>query len=397
MATQVEQRQADSAEARPLRRRVKASHVVVAVGVLMAVFTIFSGVRAALWPSHDPSPVQREVFLNVPHALRALFYTVLSVLFVAGAWLFSLRVRNWERGLPEDRRTTKKNVGRRLADFRAGVYMRTLLRDPAAGMMHSLIYFGFLFLFAVTVVDEINHIVPSSLMFLHGTTYQAYSVVGEVAGIAFLVGIVWAAIRRYIQRPYRLKIKTRPEDAVILGTFFVIAVTGFLTEGARIALVDRPAFERWSFVGYPISGWFEGYRHLATLHQVFWLVHFAGFLTFLIILPTTKLRHMFTSPLNMYLRDRERPKGAMKPMPNLMETELESFGAVKVEDFTWKQLLDTDACTVCGRCTSVCPANATGKPLDPREIVLKVGQVMAETSPGGMVSPVVGHVPEVTV
>ncbi len=77
------------------------------------------------------------------------------------------------------------------------------------------------------------------------------------------------------------------------------------------------------------------------------------------------LRHMFTSPLNMYLRDHDRPKGAMKPMPNLMETELESFGASVVEDFTWKQLLDTDACTMCGRCTSVCPAHATGKPLDP--------------------------------
>ena len=54
-------------------------------------------------------------------------------------------------------------------------------------------------------------------------------------------------------------------------------------------------------------------------------------------------------------------------MPNLMETELESFGAATVEDFTWKQLLDTDACTMCGRCTSVCPAHATGKPLDPRD------------------------------
>ena len=66
-------------------------------------------------------------------------------------------------------------------------------------------------------------------------------------------------------------------------------------------------------------------------------------------------------------------------MPNLMETELETFGASTVEDFTWKQLFDTDACTICGRCTSVCPAHATGKPLDPREIVLKVGEVMAAT------------------
>ena len=88
---------------------------------------------------------------------------------------------------------------------------------------------------------------------------------------------------------------------------------------------------------------------------------------------------MITSPMNMYLKDKDRPKGAMKPMPNLMETDLETFGAATVEDFTWKQLFDTDACTVCGRCTSVCPAHATGKPLDPREIVLKVGEVMAAT------------------
>ena len=99
------------------------------------------------------------------------------------------------------------------------------------------------------------------------------------------------------------------------------------------------------------------------------------------ILPTTMLRHMFTSPLNMYLRHRDRPKGAMRPMPDLVEgdTELETFGASVIEDFSWKQLLDTDACTMCGRCTSVCPAHATGKPLDPREIVLKTGEVMALT------------------
>ena len=118
---------------------------------------------------------------------------------------------------------------------------------------------------------------------------------------------------------------------------------------------------------------------LNTWHQVNWVTHVLAFSVFLVILPTTMLRHMFTSPLNMYLRDKSRPKGAMKPMPNLTETSLETFGASVVEDFTWKQLLDTDACTMCGRCTSVCPAHATGKPLDPREIVLKVGEVMTAT------------------
>ena len=104
---------------------------------------------------------------------------------------------------------------------------------------------------------------------------------------------------------------------------------------------------------------------LTMWHQISWSLHVVGFVVFLALLPITMLRHMFTSPLNMYLRDRERPKGAMRPMPNLAETSLETFGASVVEDFTWKQLLDTDACTMCGRCTSVCPAHATGKPLDP--------------------------------
>ena len=86
----------------------------------------------------------------------------------------------------------------------------------------------------------------------------------------------------------------------------------------------------------------------------------------------------------------------MKPMPNLMETELDTFGASTIEDFTWKQLFDTDACTICGRCTSVCPAHATGKPLDPREIVLKVGEVMAATGVPA-VSPPVGVDAEITI
>ncbi|OWY60801.1 iron-sulfur protein, partial [cyanobacterium TDX16] len=249
--------------------------------------------------------------------------------------------------------------------------MKTLLRDPAAGIMHSLIYFSFLVLLAVTTVLEIDHQLPEDLKFLYGRTYQAYAFVGDTAGVFLLIGVLWALFRRYVQRPYRIRIKTKPEHLLILGVFFAITVTGFLAEMFRLAEEGRPQFEEWSWVGYPLSGLVDGWDNLAGWHQAMWIAHVITFIAFLAILPVTMLRHMFTSPLNMYLRDKERPKGAMKPMPNLMETELESFGASTVEDFTWKQLLDTDACTMCGRCTSVCPAHATGKPLDPREIVLK--------------------------
>jgi len=378
------------------RKRIKGPHLVLVIGLAFATVTALSGIASAVFQQHDDSPVTREVFGGIPSSLKIAFYVMTSILLVYGAVLFGQRVKNWTRGKPDDRRTTKKNVKRRLGDFRAGVYMQTLLRDPAAGIMHSLIYFSFLVLLAVTTVLEINHQVPEAWKFLNGNVYMAYSFIGDLAGLCLFVGVMWAIIRRYVQRPYRIRIKSKPEHAVILGVFLAITVTGFGTEAWRIAEMGMPSFERWSFVGWPLAKLIENSSNLAGGHQVWWILHVLTFFAFLVILPVTMLRHMFTSPLNMYLKDRERPKGAMKPMPNLMETELESFGASTIEDFTWKQLLDLDACTMCGRCTSVCPAHATGKPLDPREIVLKSGEVMAATGTP-QVSPPLGVVADITI
>jgi Fe-S oxidoreductase/nitrate reductase gamma subunit len=375
----------------PLRSRsIKPSNLVLAAAVVIAAVTAASGIAGALEGSHDPHAISREVFFGVPHALRAAFYVVVTAAILAAGWFFSQRVQNWERGQPDRRATTSENRARRVRDLRRGLEMRTLLRDPAAGIMHSLIYFPFLILFAVTTVLEIDHQLPNSWKFLHGEVYQGYKFIGDTAGALFVVGIGWAIVRRYVQRPYRLRIKTRPEDALILSTFLVIGVTGLVVQAVRIAMVGRPAYERWGYIGYGLSWFFKGVSPgaLNTTHEVLWTVHVASFVLFLLILPTTKLRHMVTAPVNMYLRDRERPKGAMRALPNLTETSLESFGANAIEDFTWKQLLDTDSCTICGRCTAVCPAHATGKPLDPREIVTKIGNVMAATHPlGGVANP----------
>ena len=128
----------------------------------------------------------------------------------------------------------------------------------------------------------------------------------------FLAGIVWAISRRYIQRPYRIRIKTRPEDAVILGTFLVIGVTGFFVEALRIAAQGEPGFEKWSFVGYPLAKLIDGWPAHNLLDArtagcgacTSWRSSPSS-----LILPTTKLRHMFTSPMNMYLKDRDRPEG----------------------------------------------------------------------------------------
>ncbi len=382
------------------RLRIKPHQLVLVIGVAAAAGAIASGVIPRITKWHDDSPVQRTVFGNIPDALYWAFYALMTVTLFVVAWLVAQRVRNVERGQPDDRRTTRKNIERRARDFRAGVWMRTLLRDPVAGVMHSCIYFGFLGLFLATVLLELDHQLPESLKFLHGRTYEAYAAGADLAGIVFLAGIVWAVLRRYVARPYRIRIKTKPEDAAILTTFGLIGLTGFTTEMFRIAYAGSPDFEKWSFIGYPlaqlVNGWSSG--TLRDLHRWSWGVHVVAIVAFLVLLPTTKLRHMVTSPMNMYLRDKPRPKGAMKPMPNLMDPdlELETFGASVVEDLTWKQLFDTEACTICGRCTSVCPAHATGKPLDPREIVLKVGEVMTATG-DPVVSPPVGTVEGITI
>ena len=389
------------------KNNFRAHHAVIGLGVGVALVTVISGIASWINGWHDDSDITREVFGNVPGALKVAFYTVIPALIIYGAILFADRMKNWERGAPDNRATNRKNVKKRFEDFRAGVYMKTLLREPAAGVMHSLIYFPFLILLAVTTVLEINHQVPESLKFLHGDVYRAYTLVGDVAGVLFLIGVGWAILRRYGPRkfrPYRIRIKSKPEHAAGLFILFILGITGLGAEAFRIAMQSLNGTgteaENWSIIGYPLSLWIDDIDFFANKihgwHQAWWIAHVVSFMAFLALLPITMLRHMFTAPLNMYLKDRDRPKGAMKAMPNLMETELETFGASTIEDFTWKQLLDTDSCTMCGRCTSVCPAHATGKSLDPREIVLKTGEVMAATG-DPVVSPPLGVDPEITV
>ncbi|HUP15489.1 MAG TPA: 4Fe-4S dicluster domain-containing protein [Acidimicrobiia bacterium] len=354
-------------------RRLAPPLVIGALGAILGVGTVVLGILGTLPEHHEPE-VGRVVFVNVPGWMQAVFYVTTAGFIVLAGTLFAQRAEAWSRGAPDDRTGLWRE---RLTQLSRGLRMRTLMRDRQAGLMHSMVYIGFLVLFAGTVTLEIDHILPNQLKFLEGDFYLVYSATLDLAALVYLGGLGWAFTRRYLQRPWRLRSKTKPEDGVILVLLASIGVTGLTTEAARIALVGRPDFEVWSFVGYPLSLLIPE-SAAATVHLTSWLVHFAAFLAFLVVLPTTKLRHMVTSPANMFLSPRARPKGAMREMPNLAEVEdIETIGASVVADFTWKQLFDTEACTICGRCTSVCPANITGKPLDPREIVLKVGEVAA--------------------
>jgi Fe-S oxidoreductase/nitrate reductase gamma subunit len=354
-------------------RRPNTSQVLEGLGILSALATIALGLAGTI-PEHPEVEVGREVFGNIPAALQVVFYITIAGFVWLAFHLFARRAQSWSLGRPERRRG---NWARRLKDLDSGVRMKTLMRDPRAGLTHAAMYYGFLVLFLGTVTLEIDHLLPGNLKFLEGIVYQGYSAILDLASLVYLGGLGLFVINRYVLRQGRVRTKTKPEDAVILGLLILLGVTGLATEAARISLAGRPDFEVWSFVGYPLSALIAR-ATAGDLHQALWIVHAASFAGFLVVLPVTKLRHMFTSPVNMLLSDHPRHKGAMREMPNLLEVEdIESVGASIVTDLTWKQIFDTDSCTVCGRCTSVCPANITGKPLDPREIVLKTGEVAA--------------------
>ena len=282
-------------------------------------------------PDEGDFAITRPIFGNIPELLVAMFYIMVAVFLAVSIGLFAMRAKNWERGSWEQRSGDWK---RRLRRFLDAVTMRTVAEDKAAGAMHALIYWGFVVLFIGTVTLEIDHLAPTSLKFLHGTFYQGYSLVLDIAAIVFLAGLAWAAIRRYGTKPWRIRSKSRPEDAWILFVLAAIGVTGILTEAARIAVMGRPDFEVWSIVGYPLSAVVPE-ATASGIHQAMWVAHSVSFVAFLVVLPVTKLRHMITSPVNLALSPKERPKGAMKPVPNLMEaTDIETVGASTIGEFT---------------------------------------------------------------
>ena len=363
-------------------RRLRSSTVLEVLGAVSGVGTIVLGLAGTL-PGQPEFEVSRQVFGNIPDALVVVFYIVIASFIWLMFHLLALRAAIWEQGRPE---TRTGRWAERLSRLGEGLRMKTLMRDPKYGVMHSMIYYGFLVLFLGTVILEVDHLLPASLKFLHGNFYRGYSALLDLASLVYLGGLGLAVVGRYIVPSWRIRSKTRPEDALILGTLIAIGLTGLLTEAARIANEGRPDHEVWSFVGYPLSRLFDA-AVAGDWHRAMWVLHVATFAAFLIILPLTKLRHMFTSPADLFLSPKDRPKGAMREMPNLLEMDdIDTIGASLASDLTWKQLFDTDACTICGRCTSVCPANITGKALDPREMVIKSGEVAASVL--GMDGPV---------
>jgi Fe-S oxidoreductase/nitrate reductase gamma subunit len=247
------------------------------------------------------------------------------------------------------------------------------------GIAHFLIAIGCIFLLIGTAMDVISHYVYD---FIKGNVYFAHSLFSDIGGLMALAGVILVFIRRYIQKPERLD--NRREDLIALLAIILIILTGFIVEGFRIAATElplHPDWSRWSLGGFLVANILINIDHnsLLILHRIWWWLHSA--LTFAallyIALNFNRLWHIIVSPLNVFWRNLGS-RGAMVPID--ME-KARSYGVAKVEDYTWKNLLDLDACTRCGRCADNCPAKISGKPLSPKKVIQDLKGNLLEKAP----------------
>jgi Fe-S oxidoreductase len=219
----------------------------------------------------------------------------------------------------------------------------------------------------------------------------------DVFGALVMVGVAIAAYRRLILKPKKL---VYTDEAVwILVAIFVIALTGFLIEGWRIAATNDP-WAAWSPFGNLVakaSSATMSVEAMKLLHLITWWFHAALVFGFIAVAPFTKMAHVALAPLNIYTASL-KPIGAnLKSLDidKAMETGAK-LGINALSSFTWKDLADFDACTECGRCTNVCPANTVGKELSPRDIILDLQrfQKAASRKPqAAFDAPIINQVP----
>ncbi|GAB6989975.1 (Fe-S)-binding protein [Paenibacillus pini] len=275
-------------------------------------------------------------------------------------------------GKPTDFR--KRSQGR-WADFIAQVFgQKKLLKDRKSGVMHIVIFYGFIIL-QFGALDLIIKGLTNGNHHLPLPAYDVFGLLQEITVFLILVAMAYAAYRRYGEKLARLKRGLKPSIVV----FFIYSL--------MLSVLLSLAFERvwmgmelslYSPISSAIAYLFGSIPITAAgvLFYIFWWAHLIILLSFLVYVPQSKHFHLLTAPLNIWFR-RSEPVGRLSKL-DLEDEEAESFGVGKIEDFTQKQMLDFYACVECGRCTNVCPASNTGKTLSPMHLITKLRDHLTE-------------------
>ncbi len=322
-----------------------------------------------------------------------------AALGVSGA-LFASRavylLRLVRSGKPVDRAT---DLPARLTNEATVVLgQRKLLQRLVPGLVHAVIFWGFLVLFPTVLmaligaVDREPPLVEGSpLAWLEEQGW--YALMTDAFAVLVLAAVAAAVWIRKVQRPERFRGSHLREADLILALIAGIVTTLLLWHAAAIAAGLAPWPEAWSPVADALSGLFGDGTATEALERAFVWAHVLLILGFLAYLPRSKHLHIATAAINVFF-GRTRARGRLEPLDFEAEDEADlRFGAGTVADLTWKQMLDAMSCTECGRCQDVCPAYATGKDLSPKLLIMGVRDQLFAEGPaalsGGALSPLV--------
>ena len=329
----------------------------------------------------------RQIYWNVSH-IWVMYALLLPTAAITGYGIYR-QTNRWRLGQSAAR--FDRPAERIKLVFKHAVAQQRTARSKFTGLFHRLITSGLVILTIATTVVALDADFGTTVM--RGRFYlyfQSFTV--DVFGALVMVGTMMAAARCYLMRPKTLVYTD--EATLILVAIFAICLQGFLVEGWRIA-VTRDPWAAWSPFGNLVA---LASRALMTdaqmqaAHWGLWWFHLATVFGFIAWAPYTKMMHAITAPLNIYTASLV-PLGAT--LKNIDFEKTESFGVNALADYTWKDLLDLDACTECGRCTSVCPANTVGKELSPRDIILQLRDLMhsEQSAISNQQSAIIGAVP----
>lgn len=340
----------------------------------------------------------RTVFLGLSEFEIGIWYSLVVISIAVFLWGIFILVRKYLRGR---KAPPLNNSGERLWQAIKIVFSHTWIRrrNSLVGVAHLLIFYGFLVLFIGTAILFIQVDIVRPLFgweFWQGRFYLIYSLSLDLFGLAFLIGLLYMAVRRGIQKPNVLNYSRPDRDAadynrsryvigdwIFLFILFFLVLTGFLLESLRIAATN-PEFEKWSPVGWWLgqelralgmeSDTAEWFRHSL------WWIHGVVALSFVASIPFTKAMHMLVAPFSVIAKD-ERAGSKLDPVAE--DIKPEEIGYTSIASFTPKHLLSLDACTKCGKCHEACPARAGGYPLSPRDLILDLRE-LAAASMGGV-------------
>lgn len=278
------------------------------------------------------------------------------------------------------------DVGRRIGNvLKIAFGQSKLLREPVAGTVHFLIFWGFiLFLFAVIEAIIQGFYSSFNLSFL-GPVYSVITVIQDVFGLLVIIAVVTALLRRYVFKIPRLQVdKGASLDAIVILSLILIVVVSMLLQ--NMAGIAKNNFVLHEYEVRPISAilvnvFFDNPSIGANAaYEVYWWIHVLTIFGFMNFLPYSKHLHVFTSIPNTYFANLDPVRNTIKHL-NLEDENAESFGASDIEQLSWKQILDGYSCTECGRCTQACPAHTVGKSLNPKEIIVDIRRRTKDKAP----------------